>query len=923
MKKALKITGISLLAIVLILILLPFLFKGKIKEMISQQVNNNLNAKFSYTDFSLSLIRHFPNLTVELEDMTLVGIDSFQNDTLIHLKSFSAGLNLMSVINGEQIKINSIILEEPTIKVKVLKSGLANYDIAKTDTTAAPADQSDTAATKFNIKLKKFHIIDADIVYDDKSSDLNAQIENFNFKLKGDMTRDLTNLDIKSAIERLTVETGGVKYLNKARIGFVSTIEADLKNSKYTFKENEFSLNEIVLGFSGSVAMPDTNIVTDVIFKTTKTEFKSVLSLIPAIYMKDFDGIKTSGKFEFDGYAKGTYNAVNMPAFGINLIVEKARFQYPELPKSVENINIKLKVDAEEGTGENMTVDLKSGHLEMAGNPFDAVMFIKMTAADIAMSGKINGKIDLNSVKDIYPLADTDISGLIAANLEFAGNMSDIDNERYDKFKANGTLGLTNLKYIAKGMPPVTVTEAAMSFSPQFVDLSKFDCNYGKSDLHLNGKINNIVAYVFKDELLSGVFNFNANYLDLNEMMGDDTETATTAAPETASEWIEIPSNIDFTLNAGIKKMLYDKIEITETDGKIVIKDSKMSMDNLKMNLLQGAMSMTGSFDTKIIDKPKAEFLLDISRFDIPAVYTAFNTIKQMAPIAENCTGKISASLSLNTILDIEMMPVFNTLNSKGRLLSDNIGMKNNKLFGKLADASKQEKFRNPSLKSIDLKFSITDGNLVLEPTNLKVAGTDFSAEGMQNLDKTIKFNLGFDVPKDAANKLVSKLPTNQLTENVKIFAIVGGTTDDPKIEKFSSNLTEGIKEEVKEKIEEVKENVKEKAKAILDAAKKKADDLIAEAEKQSLNIRTQAQTAGQKLIDEAQNQGQKLIAQAKNPIAKKAAQISAKKLEDEAKIKADQLNQKAKEESEKIVEKARKEAEQINKNAQAEADKV
>jgi hypothetical protein len=715
-----------------------------------------------------------------------------------------------------------------------------------------------------------------------------------------------------------------VKYLDNTKIGFDSQIAADLKNSKYTFADNQFRLNEIVMNFSGTVAMPDTNIVTDIKFNTTKTEFKSVLSLIPAIYAKDFAGIKTSGKFDLNGYVKGTYNGVCMPAYGINLTVENARFQYPSLPKSVENINVKMKVDAEEGTGDNITIDLQKGHIEMAGNPFDAQMLIKMTKPDIAMSGKIVGKIDLNSVKDLYPLENTDISGLITANLEFAGLMSDIEKEHYDKFKAAGNMGLNNFKYTTKGLPPVTISDAAMNFTPQFVELTKFDCLFGKSDFHANGKINNIVAYVFKNQLLSGVFNLNSDLTDVNEIMGADSQpTATTAAPASKPSWIEIPSNIDFTLNAAIKKIVYDKLDITDATGKMIVKDSKLSMNPLKMNLLQGSMTMTGGLDTKILEKPKADFSLEVSKLDIPSVYKAFNTIKQMAPIAENCTGKISASFTMNTILDIEMMPVFNTLNSKGRLMSDDIAIKNNKLFNKLADASKLEKFRNPALKNIDLKFSITDGNIVVEPTTLKVANSDFTIEGKQNLDKTIKFNLGLEVPKDAANKLVSKLPTDKLKENVKIFALVGGTTDDPKIEKFSSNLTEGLKDEVKQKVEEVKGDAKEKAKAIIDQAQKKADALIAEAQKQGDAVRNQAQIAGQKLIDEANTQGQNLVAKANNPISKKAAQVAAKKLVDEAKVKADQLNQKAKTESDNLVNKAKQEADQIMKNAQAEAAKV
>jgi len=52
MKKALKITGISFLALLLIIIALPFIFKGKIIELVKTETNNMLNAKVDFGDFS-------------------------------------------------------------------------------------------------------------------------------------------------------------------------------------------------------------------------------------------------------------------------------------------------------------------------------------------------------------------------------------------------------------------------------------------------------------------------------------------------------------------------------------------------------------------------------------------------------------------------------------------------------------------------------------------------------------------------------------------------------------------------------------------------------------------------------------------------------------------------------------------------------
>ena len=56
MKKILKITGITLLVLIVALIALPFLFKDKLVKMAKEEANKNLNAKVDFGNFDLSII---------------------------------------------------------------------------------------------------------------------------------------------------------------------------------------------------------------------------------------------------------------------------------------------------------------------------------------------------------------------------------------------------------------------------------------------------------------------------------------------------------------------------------------------------------------------------------------------------------------------------------------------------------------------------------------------------------------------------------------------------------------------------------------------------------------------------------------------------------------------------------------------------
>ncbi len=922
MKKFLKILAVILILIISSLFIIPIAFKGKIIDAVQEEANNNLNAKLKFADLNLSLISNFPNISAELEDLTIVGVDTFATDTLVGFKTFKATLDLMSVISGDEIKVKELILNKPNVNIKVLENGLANYDIAKEDTTSSETEVDTTSSSSFKINLDKFEIINGNIIYDDLEGNIFANVENLNFTLSGDATETITNLDMDLLIDSLTVRADGIKYINKAKTTFKSDLKADLEKSIYTFKENTFKLNEVNLGFDGFVEMPNDDINIDIKFKTKDAKFKDVLSLVPAVYMTDFKDVKTSGKFNMDGYVKGIFNEKNMPAYGINLLVMNAKFKYPDLPKSVNDINVDMKVDAKEGSGDDITVNIKKANMTMANNPFKMNTLIKMTEADVDMSGNVKGKLDFNSVKDIIPLENMKLTGVLTADISFKGKLSDIDNENYEKIDAKGTMQVQNMGITMTDMPKININLADMSFAPQYVDLRKFNMKFGKSDFHLIGKIDNLFSYVFKDELLKGTFNFTSNYLDVDELMGSmDEETESTDNTTNSEEGIvEIPDNIDFVLNSSINKIKYDNLNITNANGKIVIKDSKMNMSGLRMKMLGGSMLMNGSYDSKNKNNPLADLDMKIDNFNIAEVAKTFLSVKKIAPIIENCMGDFSADLSFKSLLDKEMMPIIKTIMSSGSVNSNNITIKNSKIFNLLASKTKQNKFKSPRVNNIDLSYFIDKGILNIKPSDFNIAGSKVTFGGTQSVDQKLNFDLGMILPKGVAGNLLSKLSIGNSNENVDVTARIGGTAENPKIVGFKSAVTDVLKDDVQEKVDNAKEKANAASKKILDDAQKQADKIIKTAENQAKNIRTQSKKAGDKLIIEAENQGNKLIREAKNPIAKRVAKEAKKKLVNKAKQQANNLNSNADKQANKVVNTAKNKSDKIMSDARKKA---
>jgi hypothetical protein len=906
-RRLLKWSGISLLLIIVLLIAAPFIFKGKIVAIVKEQANNNLNAKVDFGDFDLSIISSFPDFRFKINNVSVIGINEFKDDTLAFIGQLSTDINLKSVISGGPYQINSVIIDKARILGKVLADGKANWDIAKPSTDTAKTEEvADTSATKFAMKLKEFKIKETHIVYDDKQGSMYAKLENFNYDLKGDFTQDNFVLSNLLDIAKTTFKMGGVNYLSDVRTKLKMDLDMDMPKMTFTFKENEFSLNDLALGFDGFVAMPDTNIKMDLKFNTKQTEFKSILSLIPSVYSKDFASIKTSGKLALDGYAKGTYNASQLPAFGLNLAIINAMFKYPSLPKSVNNINVDVKVLNPNGVLDATTIDVNKFHVEMAGNPIDLAAHVKTPISDPAIKATLNGIINLASVKEFVPLDKGDnLSGTIKSNISVDGQMSYIDKKEYDKFKASGSLEIDKMNYKTTTLPyEVLLNAMKLNFTTQFVELATFDAMMGKSDVQAKGKIENFMQYVFKNDLIKGSFALSSKLMDLNELMGSSSTTTAATTPSAtpastaATAVFEVPANIDFNLDCKLDKVLYTNLVLDNMLGNVVVRQQKVDMTNLKMNVIGGALTVNGFYETTNPKKPGVALNLKMENFDIQTTFKTFNTIQKLAPVGQYAKGIFTATLeNFKTSLNDKMEPDLTTVSASGVFKTNKVSVGGFPPFMKLGEALKIEQLKNMDVTNLNVKYFIKDGRLNLEPFDTKINAINTNISGSTGLDQTIDYKWKLDVPRSmfgsAANSALTGLMNQAnaaagtnvaLGEKINVTALFGGTVMKPTVKT-------SLKDEAKSTVATV---TTQALNAGIDKANAEAQKILDDAKVQVEKIKAETQTAVEKIKQEGYAQADQLVEQASNPIAK----IAAKKAAEVAKKKADEKAQKALDES-------------------------
>lgn len=905
LKKILVVLAVLFVLLIASAVVLPLIFKDDLIALVKEEANNNINAKLDFGDIGLSMFENFPDFTLTIDDITVVGNDPFDGVVLADIEELKLSLDLMSVINGEKIEINTVGLVKPNLHVIVLKDGRANYDIAKA--SAAPDAEPDTESeTAFNVGLKEYYIEHAEIIYDDRQGGMYAELKNFTHKGSGDFTQDDFLLATTTTADAVTYKMDGVAYLSRTQLDMKFDLNMNLPNMRFEFSDNYVKLNALHLGFDGMMAMPAEEgdpMDFDMRFETKETSFKSLLSLVPAVFMTDFDDVKTEGSLALSGNVKGRMVGDQLPAFSLDLTVNDARFQYPDLPKSAEAIAIDMHVKNPGGSEDNTIIDVNTFHVELAGNPIDLVLHMKTPISDPYIDAAIKADLDMASLADVVPFEDgQSLSGKVFSDIVLKGNQSAIDQERYQDFQASGQLVLEAFDYEDPTLPYATVIEVCwLNFSPQYAELTAFDMKVGKSDIALTGRINNIVEWYVADAPMSGSFNFSSNKMDLNEFMSDDEAAESDdEAEETASGVVEVPAGYDFVLNTSIATLIYENLSISNVRGSLTLKDQKIDMRQLAMNLLDGSMTMNGFYETTNPVVPSFDFNMDIIGWDIPQTYEYLEMVQQMAPIMESATGRFSTNLRMAGEMDQNMDPKYNTLDGGGMLTTRNVTLSSPKSLVKLAEAIKYEGVKSITLDNTKVQYYFEDGRIRIDPTNFLI-GREIPSifTGSHGFDLTMDYVMNLDIPSrlmgGEAAQMVSglmsqankALGTNAtVPERILMDVDFKGTTEEPIITPrlagtSGSNAVDDLKGQAMDELNAQKDALESQARGEVD--KKKAE---AEAAAKAEMDKAKAQADAEKAKAEAEARKKAAEAEA---AAKKRAEEEKKKAEAEAKKKAEE----------------------------------
>lgn len=900
MKRFLKITATVVAVVLVVAIVTPLLLRGKIGDIVKREANAMLAARLDFEKLDISLLRNFPNASLNLKGLTLVGTDRFEGDTIVAARRITVVVNLMSLVGDEGFEVRKIILASPALHAHKLADGAVNWDVMKPSEQADTTAAEESAPSSFRLSVRDFRLTDAVIRYEDDSTGMELRTAPLSLRLSGDMSAESTQLDLDLLAGGVDFTQGGVPLLHDAELALDAEIDADLAEKRFTFSRNTLRLNAIEMRLDGWVQQVGDALAMDVSAGCSEVRFKDLLSLIPAFYKHEFRSLAASGELSMELWARGQMHGAQLPAFELKTEVHNGSFQYSSLPKAVTDINIAAKVSNAGGELDKTEVEISEFGLKMAGNSLSATGYATNLMSDPTFRATLSGRVDLGAIREVYPLEKgIDLAGRIAASLKLSGRMSDVESGRYERISASGSLVVEQLGLHVPQLPEVFIRRAAATISPQAMTLGEFGVKVGGSDLSATGQLTGYLGYLMRGEQLAGRLYVKSDLLDLNEIRAAvpaDAEAESAEAEKPAEEAaaapaqaIVVPKNLNLSLNAELKKVLFEKMVITDIAGEMSVAGGTLSLDRLGLQLFDGKASASGRYSTAADPAhPTLSLAASIAKASFPRTFEEIEAVRQLAPIFEKASGDYSLSIDMRTTLDAAMSPDLMSLTAQGELSSENVSVEGVEVFDKLADLLKNDKLRRIEARDLKIRFSIKDGRVTTEPFDLKMGDVNVNMSGTTGLDRTIDYTAKVTLPAGVGGVLGAV--------NVGI----GGTFTSPKI-------TLGVQETV----EQVVSNVV--SEQIDNLTGGRGGLLSDDTQTRAAALREEAQRAGEKLVEAAETQRQKLVdaAAKKGALAKIAAEAAGDALVDEAKKQSKALLEEAEKQIQKLTQEAESGAQQ------------
>ncbi len=417
--KFLKVTGIFIVGILLLMVLFPILFPGKIEQEVKAFANQKLNGELNFKEANLSFFEHFPYLTLTLTELDLKGSAPYRNESLIAADEVSFGINLKALLVDGTVSINKIYLSDALINVKVDKNGQANYNVYVSESN--DQDKEDNGSDT-SLRLDRISIENSHLLFNDQSTGIVIDANGFNYLGKGDLDKAIFDLDTDAQIEDFNFTFGKDQYLKNKKVNAELITKINTHSLSFIFEENNLKINQLPIDFVGKLDFLKNGYDLDFKVESLQSELQDFFTALPPAYVTWLDKTQVEGQTDLILTLKGKYIASQnkSPDLGFIMRIREGAINHKEAPVPATNIFFNFETKLPQLNPERLQVNIDSLYFNI-GKDYAKAIVKTEGLSQPKVHALLQSKLDLGAMNRAFGIASVDLKGKLDLDVRADG----------------------------------------------------------------------------------------------------------------------------------------------------------------------------------------------------------------------------------------------------------------------------------------------------------------------------------------------------------------------------------------------------------------------------------------------------------------------------------------------------------------------
>jgi AsmA-like C-terminal region len=782
-KRFFKRFVLGTLGFFVVLMLIALIFEGIIGRRVLAEINRNLTTELKAKEVSLSLIRSFPSVALDLQNVLLQGAD---NKPMFKAAQLRFKFNLFSLFS-QNIDIEAVVIENGALLLKVNKNGKANYDIVKASETPSKGDVA--------FRLEKATIKDLAIAYENIPDAQNFDFTISNAAFKGAFSSKNFDLKSNADIQAHSITVGGNTFLTNNEISYTTAIKVDLDKKLYQIKTFELSIEKNIFDVAGTIQKNKKTTQFDLTFEGKKGNLASLLQLLPEkqrTYLSDF---QSDGNISTQATIKGLLSATQNPTINGTIAINNGVLKSSKLADAFENISFNATFS--NGANRNaasstfLIPDFKGSFGNQIINAHLGVKNLDIPYIDFFLDGKL-------PVKSIYGLLQdksSDGSGFLTLqDLKVQGFLDDMKKTSgIEKVQMSGKIAADNLNITLK-QGQIAIPKGDVEFDNNKISIKNLDIQGLENSALINGNVSNFLPFLLSDSLQKNTkLNFDAKLyakkLDLNKLIpptNSEEKTATKPKNKTQKPQEAFYKYLEGNFQANIENFDYQRISGKNFVGNINFGDHDINLSG-NVETMGGNMQLKGRLAT--LNATDLHAIIICNKIDATTFLYQCENFGQKIVTNNNLKGALNAKIVLDAQWDTQGNFLDKKLVTFAYLNIQNGEMKDVKMLEDFSTFVKIQDLKHIKFTTLENWFEIRNGWIFMPAMTIRNNALNMMVSGAQSFENDINYNIKVNAAQVVINRFKAFNPRLSPQKDIEdeglfdLFFNMKGTLDKYEIE--------------------------------------------------------------------------------------------------------------------------------------------